>query len=166
VYVFRRGTRAAAAKGSWRKGTVGATKTAEGWTLWASSAAVSGDSGPGIRGAQTPSIPHDLRLTADGVDPADPCSGEAAYSPVGRAYRYPGFVVATDGSLKDDGRMGAAFVCMGGRVSARSVAVVGAPSSTRPELTDTALALEESLSGEDLTILTDLLVAMTNFFSL
>ncbi len=29
VYVFRKGTRAAAAKGSWRKGTVGATKTAE-----------------------------------------------------------------------------------------------------------------------------------------
>ncbi len=37
VYVFRRGTRAAAAKGSWRKGMVGAIKTAEGWTLrlWA-----------------------------------------------------------------------------------------------------------------------------------
>jgi hypothetical protein len=42
VYVFRGGTRAAAAKGSWRKGIVGATKMAEGWTLWASSAAVSG----------------------------------------------------------------------------------------------------------------------------
>ncbi len=42
VYVFSRGTRAAVAKGSWRKGTVGATTTAEGWTLWASSVAVSG----------------------------------------------------------------------------------------------------------------------------
>jgi hypothetical protein len=50
VYVFRRGTRAAAAKWTWRKGTVGATKTAEGWTLWASSAAVSGPQAL-IRGA-------------------------------------------------------------------------------------------------------------------
>ena len=162
VYVFRRGTRAAAAKGSWRKGTVGATKTAEGWTLWASSAAVSG---PQASGELKLRLSH-LRLTADGVDPADPCSGEAAYGPVGRAYRYPGIVVATDGSLKDDGRMGAAFVSMGGRVPARSVAVVGAPSSTRPELTGIALALEESLPGEDLTILTDSLVAMTNLYSL
>ena len=37
VQVFCRGTRAAAARGSWRKGAVGATKTAESWTLWASS---------------------------------------------------------------------------------------------------------------------------------
>ncbi len=66
----------------------------------------------------------------------------------------------------DDGRMGAAFVPMGGRVPARSVAVVGVPSSTRPELTGIALALEESLPGEDLTILTDSLVVMTNLFSL
>ncbi len=70
-------------------------------------------------------------------------------------------VSATDGSLKDDGRMGAAFVSIGGRVPARSVAVVGAASSTRPELTGIALALEESLPEEDLTILTDSLVAMT-----
>jgi hypothetical protein len=71
-----------------------------------------------------------LRLIADGVDPADPCSREAAYGPVGRVYRYPGIVVATDGSIKDDGRIGAAFVSMGPsmgeRLPARSVAVVGA----------------------------------------
>jgi hypothetical protein len=168
VYVFHRGTRAAAAKGSWRKGAVSATKTAEGWTLWASSAAVSGPPAQAL-GELKLRLSH-LRLTADGVDPADPCSGEAAHGPVERAYRYPGIVVATDGSLQDDGRMGAAFVSMGGRVPARSVAVVGAASSTRPELTSIALALEEtrqeSLPDEDLTILTDSLVSMTNLFSL
>ncbi len=74
---------------------MGATKTAEGWTLWVSSAAVSG---PQALGELKVRLSH-LRLTADGVDPADPCSGEAAYGPVGRAYRYPGIVVATDGSL-------------------------------------------------------------------
>jgi hypothetical protein len=62
--------------------------------------------------------------------------------------------------------MGAAFVSRGGRVPARSVAVEGAASSTRPELKGIALALEESLPDEDLTIFTDSLVAMTNLFSL
>jgi hypothetical protein len=42
VHVFGRGTRAAAARGSWRKGILKATKTAEGWTLWASLSAVAG----------------------------------------------------------------------------------------------------------------------------
>ncbi len=43
-----------------------------------------------------------------------------------------------------------------------------APSSTRPELTGTALALEESLPDEDHdpTILTDSPVAMTTLFGL
>jgi hypothetical protein len=40
VQVFRRGTRAAAARGSWRKGATNVTKTAEGWTFWAGTAAV------------------------------------------------------------------------------------------------------------------------------
>ena len=108
----------------------------------------------------------DLRLTADGVDPSDSSGREAAYGPVGPAYQYPGTIVATDGSLKDDGRMGAAFVSMGDRIPARSLAVFGSACSTRPELTAIALALEESLPREDLTILTDSLVAMTALFSL
>ena len=36
------GTRAAAAKGDWQKGVLRATKTKEGWTLWASVAAATG----------------------------------------------------------------------------------------------------------------------------
>ncbi len=40
VQVFRRGTRAAAARGGWRKGATNVTKTAEGWTFRASAAAV------------------------------------------------------------------------------------------------------------------------------
>jgi hypothetical protein len=59
-----------------------------------------------------------------------------------RAYQYPGIVVATDGSLKDDERMGTAFVSMGNWLPARSVAVVRAASSTRPELTGIELALD------------------------
>ncbi len=66
-----------------------------------------------------------------GGDPSDSSSREAAYGPVGFAYRYSGVIVATNGSLKEDGRMGAAFVSMGDRIPARSVAVVGSASSAR-----------------------------------
>ena len=51
---YCRGTRAAAAQGS--------------WTLWASPAAVSGLQGLGVLRIRL----SRLRLTADGVDPADP----------------------------------------------------------------------------------------------
>jgi ribonuclease HI len=162
VHVFSRGTRAAAARGSWRKGILRATKTAEGWTLWASSAAVAGRQ----RRAELKLRLQNLRLTADGVDPSDPYGSEAAYGPMGTVYQYAGLIVATDGSLKDDGRMGAAFVSMGNRLPGRSVTVLGSASSTRPELTGIALALEASPPDEDLTILTDSLVAMTTLFSL
>ena len=51
--------------------------------------------------------------------------------------------------------MGAAFVALGDRVPARSVAVFGTETSIRPELTGLALALEECPIQEDLTVLTD-----------
>ena len=162
VHVFIRGTRAAAAKGGWRKGIMRATKTSEGWTLWASVAAVTGRQ----RRAELKLCLQNLRLTADGVDPSDPFGREAAYGPMGTVYRYSGLIVATDGSLKDDGRMGAAFVSMGNRLPGRSVAVLGSASSTRPELTGIALALEASPPDAELTILTDSLVAMATLFSL
>ncbi len=107
-----------------------------------------------------------LRLTADGVDPSDPYGCEAARGPIGTVYRYAGLIVATDGSLKDDGRMGAAFVSMGNRLAGQSVTVLGSASSTRPDLTGIALALEASPPDEVLTILTDSLVAMTTLSSL
>ena len=51
--------------------------------------------------------------------------------------------------------MGAAFVALGNRVPARSVAVFGSEMSVRPELTGIALALEYCPDEEDLAILTD-----------
>jgi hypothetical protein len=67
--VFCRGTRAAAARGSWRKGAVGA-KTGESWTLWASSSVGTGQQ----RQAELKLCLSHLHLTEDGVDPSD-CSG-------------------------------------------------------------------------------------------
>jgi hypothetical protein len=56
------------------------------------------------------------------------------------AYAYEGVVVATDGS--HDRAMRAAFVALGNRVPARSVAMFGSEMSVGPELTGIALALE------------------------
>ena len=76
VQVFRWGTRAAVARGSWRKGLTHMTKTA-------------GLSGPALRRSQASNDGRStlrlscLRLTADGVDPADSYGGGAAYGPAG-----------------------------------------------------------------------------------
>jgi hypothetical protein len=49
----------------------------------------------------------------EGVAPSDRLGREVAYGPTGAVYQYDGILVATDGSLKGDGSMGAAFVSMG-----------------------------------------------------
>ena len=56
--------------------------------------------------------------------------------------------------------MGAAFVSKNRRLQAKSVAVHGSPSSSRPELTAIGLACEDSPIDEELTILTDILSRM------
>ena len=52
------------------------------------------------------------------------------------AYRCEGVVVATDGSLKLDGAMGAAFIALGDKVPACSMHVFGSEMSIRPELSE------------------------------
>ena len=151
LYTFPRGTRAAAVKGGWRTGKLKATKTAENWTLWASSRAAPTQQ----RRTELTCCLTDLCLTAEGVHPSIPLGREAAFGPTGAAYMHDGIIIATDGSLKDDGSMGAAIVSLGERVPAKSVAVFGSASSTRPELTAIALALEQCPSTANLTILTD-----------
>ena len=59
-----------------------------------------------------------ISLTADVVVSLDfSClsSREAVLGPVGPAYSLSGLVVATDGSLRENGAMGAAYVSIGGR---------------------------------------------------
>ena len=132
----------------------------------AAQAGTSGGTGDSRETARIRILKHRLdaiRLTTDGVVPLDlacASSREALLGPAGAAYMRSGIVVATDGSLKKCGAMGAAFVAKDGRVQARSVAVFGQPSSIRPELTGIALALEECPIEEDLTILTDSLSSM------
>jgi len=152
--VFRRGTRAAAAKGCWRLAKLKTVRTAQDWTLWSSRAAAGSEASQEQQKLRLGCI----RLTDDGVVPLDlacPSAREVLRGPMASAYAYEGVVVATDGSLKHDGAMGAAFVALGNRVPARSVAVFGSEMSVRPELTGIALALEYCPDEEDLAILTD-----------
>ncbi len=88
---------------------------------------------------------------------SDPLGQEVAYGPSGLAFQHERITVATDGSFKD-------VDCM--RIPARSVAVFGSASSTRPELSAIALALDQCLSTENLTIRSDSLDALTILFSL
>ena len=157
--VFKRGTRAAACKGSWRLAKLQTCKTKENWTLWASS----GAAGSAQKRAELKSRLDSMRLTEDGVmslDLDDPSAREAALGPAGAAYRHKGVTVGTDGACKSDGAMGAAFISKNCRLQAKSVAVHGSPSSSRPELTAIGLACEDSPIDEDLTILTDSLSSM------
>ncbi len=50
--------------------------------------------------------------------------------PARTAYAHSSIVVATDGSLKKNGAMGAAFITKDDRPVERRVAVLGPPSST------------------------------------
>jgi hypothetical protein len=106
--VLRRGTRAAAARGCWRLAKLETGRTAQDWTLWSSSSEASQERQKQRLGS--------IRLTNDGViplDPACPSAREVLRGPMASAYAYEGVVVATDGSLKHDGAMGAAFVALG-----------------------------------------------------
>ena len=85
VAVFQRGTRAAAAKGSWRMASFKIVTTAEIWTLWASSGAANSAQLQTNLKARLNSI----ILTEDGVVPldmADSSSREVLPGPAGAAY--------------------------------------------------------------------------------
>ena len=154
VATYRKGTLVAACKGSWRTARLRAIQNKETWTVWASR---TGASPPQAAAAMKAAL-NSIRLTTDGVVPLDhtsPSFREASFGPAAAAYNQSGIVVATDGSLRKNGAMGAAFVSKDNRLPARSVAVFGQPASIRPELAGLALPLEDCPLEEELSILTD-----------
>ena len=66
------------------------------------------------------------------MDLSCPSAREVLQGPVGAAYLQEGVVVATDGALKHDGAMGAAFVALGDRVPASSAAVFASERRSDP----------------------------------
>ena len=128
----------AASKDSFRSGRLRAIQSKEDWVLWASTAALraqreeaSRAEGAAMRGLADQLLilkqrADSIHLTADGVVPLDltcPSSREALLGSAGAAYTRSGsgIVVATDGSLRRDGSMGAAMVAKDDRLPARSV---------------------------------------------
>jgi hypothetical protein len=96
-------------KGCWRLAKLKTVRTAQDWTLWSSRAAADSEASQEQQKLRLSSI----RLTEDGVVPLDlacPSAQEVLRGPMASAYEYEGVVVATDGSLKHDGAMGAAFL--------------------------------------------------------
>ena len=151
---YRKGAVVAACKGSWRTARLRAVQSREVWSVWASNTAVAS---PQAAAAMREALQR-LRLTTDGVVPLDetsPSFREASFGPAAAAYSHTGIVVATDGSLRKNGAMGAAFVAKGNKLQARSVAVFGQPASIRSELAGIALPLEDCPLEEELNILTD-----------
>ena len=99
-----------------------------------------------------------IPLTREGTVPLDstcPAFREATLGPAGSYLTHTGVVVATDGSVKDDGRMGAAFVALDNRLPPRSFVVLGPPSSKRGEISGIEAAVDDAPGDEELTILTD-----------
>ena len=97
---------------------------------------------------------------------ADPLAREALLGPAGAAFRNQGIVVGSDGSLRRDGAMGAAYASRNSEMPARSVAVYGSPSSARPEMTAINMACQDCPTDTDLTVLTDSLSCMQMLKSL
>jgi hypothetical protein len=135
----------------------------ETWTLWAN-AQTAGPAARELRDALKA-----ISLTRDGTVPLDstcPAFREATLGPAGSYLTHTGVVVATDGSVKDDGRMGAAYVALDNRLPPRSFVVLGPPSSMRGELSGIDAAVADAPGEEDLTILTDSLTSIQKLASM
>jgi hypothetical protein len=117
----------------------------ETWTLWAN-AQTAGPAARELRDALKA-----ISLTRDGTVPLDstcPAFREATLGPAGSYLTHAGVVVATDGSVKEEGRMGAAYVALDNRLPPRSFVVLGPPSSMRGELSGIDAAVADA-PGED-----------------
>jgi hypothetical protein len=122
VYVWRKGAIVAASTGAWRKAQLRSVQSKETWTLWAN-AQTARSAATELRDALQ-AIP----LTRNGTVPLDstcPAFREATLGPAGSYLTHTGVVVATDVSVKDDGRMGAAYVALDNRFPPRSFVVLG-----------------------------------------
>ena len=154
IFVWRKGAIVAASTGAWRKAQVRSVQSQEAWTLWASGQVADSEA----EGDQLKEALRAVQLTREGTVPLDrscPSFREARLGPAGWALTHGGVIVATDGAVKEDGRMGAAYVALDGRIPARSFVVLGPPSSMRAELSGMDEVATDAPIDEDLTVLTD-----------
>ena len=130
VFAWSKGALVAAGTGVWHKAQLRSIQSRDKWTLWASAHT---DALTQTQLAETLSA---LTLTRDGAVPLDiscPSFREALLGPTDAALNQRGTVAATDGAVKEDGRM-AAYVSLSDKLPARSFVVLGPPSAMRAEL--------------------------------
>ena len=152
VHVWPKGTVAAAGTGIWRRAQVRSIRIRENWTLWADAKTAA------LSGSELRQALRNISLSSDGAVPLDvdcPSFREAVLGPAGESLSYPGTIIATDGAVKEDGSMGAAYVALSNRIPARSFVVLGPPSVMRAELSGLDQAIADAPAQEDLTLLTD-----------
>ena len=163
VFAWGKGALVVASTGAWRKAQLRSIQSREEWTLW-----INAQTDELTRSKLTKEL-SELKLTRDGAVPLDascPSFQEAQLGPSGSALNQQGVVVATDGAVKSDGRMGAAYVSLGDRLPARSFVVLGPPSAMRAELSGLDQAVADAPADEELTILTDSLSSIQKLESL
>ena len=101
VFAWRRGAITAASTGNWRRARVRSVQAKETWTLWAYAQM------PNAAVSQLKDTLQAVHLSREGEVPLDsscPSFWEARLGPAGSSLNHAGVVVATDGSVKDDGR--------------------------------------------------------------
>ena len=119
VFAWSKGAIVAAGSGGWRKAQLRSIQSIEDWTLSASAHTNA------LTRTQLAEALFALTLTRDGAVPLDascPSFSEALLGPRGWALDQRGTVVATDGAVKEDGRMGrhtcpSATSCLPARLS-------------------------------------------------
>lgn len=157
VCVIKQGRYLLARKGNWRTGGIKTAKSSEQWFLW----------------AKKSTSPDELKLLSGRIEAMDLSSEgkcpfnssslsmrEARHGPGGPYYNWNGIVAASDGSVRKDGRMGAAAVTLDEKIPNLMRLIQGEASTTTVELSGLALQVNATPKDTPLTILTDSLTSL------
>ena len=93
------------------------------------------------------------------------CDEELQFAMRNEYYKEGVTLAATDGSVKEDGKMGAAAVAWNNAFPVQVQGVEGPPSSTAAELVGLNLAVTAAERGKPLTILTDSQTSLLNLIA-
>ena len=149
--------------GNWRNGGLQTAKSLETWSLW-----VKRTTSQEEKRLITQRV-KDMPLSKGGHIPFGSnwhSMQEAKHGQAGPYYKLPGLVVATDGSVRADGRMGCAAIFLDDTCSDLMQSVSGEPSSTTAELSALLIAVNSCPLDKQLTMLTDSLTSLQNLISM
>ena len=149
IQTFAKGSLILQQRGAWRRATLKTRQTPFDWVLWAARELQSG--------------PHHYELDHHGIPPTSFVSVEdRLYGPMSKYYNRQGVIAATDGSVQEDGAMGAAATAIDAVFDDQIVGINGKGSSTTAEMVGLSLAVEVSPNDQQLTVFTDSLSSLQN----